>query len=282
MRNTTYTQPNFYLLPHQQQVYTTYAMHLVYKEIGETPLACIQRIFTEPVQIAERIKPPHTYIGRLDPMAQGLLLIAHGEECKQAHRYFSLKKEYRYSFIVGIGTDSYDRLGRITACTDVPEDIETHVQNAVKKLQGNITLPYPPYSSKTIHGKPLFTYAKSGTLHHETIPKQDITIYAHTITDAGTVDTTSVAADTEQVIRTVQGDFRQPAIIKDWQQVPHKKLPHFSGTISGSGGMYVRAIVHAIGEQVGYKTVTTAITRTRIGQWSTDDLDAGKLFSSVM
>ena len=55
---------------------------LLYKELGQTPLECILEYKKNTGE--ER---PMTYAGRLDPMAQGLLLCLVGEECKNKDQY---------------------------------------------------------------------------------------------------------------------------------------------------------------------------------------------------
>ena len=134
-------------------------MHVVYKYAGETPLQCIQRMF-------DTEKNSYTYAGRLDPMAEGLLIVLGGDECKDAKRYHNLNKTYEYSFIVGVSTDTYDCLGNIMTVQYPEKEIDGLVQEAVKKITGKQTLPYPPYSSKTVSGVPLFEYARNNTLEN--------------------------------------------------------------------------------------------------------------------
>ena len=54
-------------------------MILVNKQIGETPLEALEKVRREHGFDANL---PMTYAGRLDPMAEGLLIVLVGEECK--------------------------------------------------------------------------------------------------------------------------------------------------------------------------------------------------------
>ena len=138
-------------------------MHIVYKHIGETPLQCVQRLF-------DTTSNTYSYAGRLDPMAEGLLLVLAGEEVNNAKQYYSLPKSYEYSFVVGVSTDTYDCLGEIID-THYPEDaLDKKIKQVVAALVGTHTFPYPPYSSKPVNGVPLFRYARENTLHTITIP----------------------------------------------------------------------------------------------------------------
>lgn len=79
----------------------------VYKEVGETPLEAISKIKT-----TEKL----SYIGRLDPLADGLMLVLVGEENKNREAYLDLPKTYRFEFVSGFKTDTYDVLGLANIC----------------------------------------------------------------------------------------------------------------------------------------------------------------------
>ena len=52
----------------------------LYKKLGETPLECLNR-FKKAHSEYEKI--PMTYAGRLDPMAEGVLLVLAGDKAKK-------------------------------------------------------------------------------------------------------------------------------------------------------------------------------------------------------
>ena len=83
----------------------------VYKNAGETPLECLERVRK---QHPEFIHMPITYAGRLDPMAEGVLLLLIGDECMKKDEYLNLPKEYEVTVLFGFATDTYDLLGRVT------------------------------------------------------------------------------------------------------------------------------------------------------------------------
>ena len=236
-------------------------MHIVYKYIGETPLQCIQRLF-------DTTKNTYTYAGRLDPMAEGLLIILKNEECKNAKQYYNLEKTYNYTFIVGIGTDTYDCLGKITNIQYPKESMGEKTKKVISALTQKQTLPYPPYSSKTIDGKPLFEYARQNKLNTISMPTNTIQITEHVPTDTKTITTNTLVKEITEKIKKVDGDFRQKEILQDWKNIQNQKIQYFSATMTTSSGTYVRAIVHEIGNRIGYPTVTTSIKRTKIGEWT--------------
>ena len=111
-----------------------------------------------------------TYAGRLDPMASGLLLILAGKEVKQKERYLKLSKEYEFEILFGFSTDTHDILGKVyhsNILTNVGINLSKKklvklIRSNLKNFQGEFTQDYPMYSSKTVKGKPLFQYARTG------------------------------------------------------------------------------------------------------------------------
>lgn len=247
-------------------------MRIAHKEIGETPLMCMRRLF-------DTERNTCTYAGRLDPIADGLLLVLENEECKDAKKYHGLDKTYQYTCVVGVATDSYDCLGRVTETQPVSADIAERITEAVRVLTGSVTLPYPPYSSKTVDGAALFVHARRGTLGDVTIPSVTTHIYAHTVGIIEPTDSETVRLQVVPRIQAVRGDFRQEAILSDWSALPAMPLCSFSGILRVSAGTYVRAVVRRIGEIIGYPTVVISLTRTGIGPWTERDVH-GQQFSA--
>src|SRR5690242_6674833 len=83
-------------------------IHALYKTLGETPLECIQRFKKENPEFE---KVNMTYAGRLDPMAEGLLLVLSGELVKEKEKYLDLPKTYIVEVLWGVETDTLDILG---------------------------------------------------------------------------------------------------------------------------------------------------------------------------
>jgi tRNA U55 pseudouridine synthase TruB len=80
----------------------------LYKPAGWTPLQALLEL--------KRVRPeladiPLTYAGRLDPMAEGLLLVLGGEKVHEKDTYLGLDKTYTVTALLGIETDSFDLLG---------------------------------------------------------------------------------------------------------------------------------------------------------------------------
>ena len=222
-------------------------MEIIYKKIGETPLECMRRIKGD---------SGYTYAGRLDPLAEGLLIILKGDEDKD--KYLELDKEYEYSGVLGIHTDTYDVLGKITK-VEVTKDIELPT--------GKRTMKYPIYSSKTVKGIPLFEYARKGI--DVEIPERDVEIYENKLISKEEITGNEIANVAIDNIRKVKGDFRQDEIIQGWEdfrkEYKGKTFILFKARAKVSSGTYIRGIVEEVGG------VTFSIKRTKIGEFTANN-----------
>lgn len=96
---------------------------------------------------------PMTYVGRLDPMAEGQMMILIGDECKNKDAYLDRNKTYQARIILGIGTDTLDAFGVIDReVVSYPEDKVVEIAEGAaeifKTFIGKHRFPYPKYSTK--------------------------------------------------------------------------------------------------------------------------------------
>ncbi len=234
-------------------------MLIIWKEEGETPLEAMNRLLPS---IEKK-----TYVGRLDPMASGLLLILTDEECLKAKDYFHLDKTYKYKILFGVGSDSYDSLGLI-------EEVDTSSID-ITKLNlpvGEYVFEYPHFSSKTVAGKPLWEYKKEGLINSITIPSYKLKIFNHRILSNEQASGKKIAEEQIERVKKVKGDFRQAQIIKSWEEFKNKygenNFTIMENEVCISGGGYVRNIAKFIGEKLNTKAIAKDIVRTKIGKWS--------------
>jgi len=239
-------------------------MHVITKKVGETPLEALERFRVE--QVAQgRIEfkdVSMTYAGRLDPMAEGELLILIGEECKQKEEYLGLDKEYEVEIVFGIETDTYDALGLATIC-----QIEASPRSIdLSHYIGTFSQSYPPYSSRTVNGVPLHVMARAGELP-EGMPVKEVTIYSLVELESKTISATKLKGLIINKISQVKGDFRQVEITQRWQEVLHDDALQFGVLkvrIMCSSGTYMRSLAHRIGQDRGGGAFALGINRTKI------------------
>jgi tRNA pseudouridine(55) synthase len=267
------------------------------KEVGETPLSCTERFRMTRSDLAG---VPLSYAGRLDPMASGKLLILIGEECKHQADYHGLDKEYEFSVLFGIASDTHDVLGRLHTertvgalfavggvgvvgeANSAPTVLESELIKISNSLIGNLTFPYPLFSAKTVKGKPLHMWTLEGRLDEIEIPTRTSTIYELELVSVETKPRQEIAASALQKINTIPevtdprkalgNDFRRADVRADWQDVAtdfslpaEYTLAHFRCV--ASSGAYMRTLATIIAEKCGTIGLAYHIHRTKIGHF---------------
>ena len=270
-------------------------IRIINKITGQTPLECINELKKSEPELAYL---PLTYAGRLDPLAEGVLVILIGEECLKKNEYLKLSKEYEVEVLFGFATDTYDVMGKVrttpetlferssdlrvplgqTISNSISGSIFRHLsfdealKNILSKFTGLIKQFYPPYSSRPVDGKPLFQWAREGKLSEIIIPAHDVLVEDIKIIDQGFISGEKLLNKIKKNILQVNGDFRQKEIIDIWQDtLKNKKEEKFKiiklKIICGSG-VYVRGIAHDIGLALGVPALAFKIVRTRVGKYS--------------
>jgi len=248
------------------------------KEVGQTPLQCSD-LYKE--SHPELTGVPMTYAGRLDPMASGKLLILLGEECKNQTTYRALDKEYEFEVLFGISSDTADMLGRLTEHNRTKVS-EADLRAVATKLTGEIDLPYPHFSSKTVRGKPLHTWKLEGRIAEIKIPTKKSVIHSITCNAVHTQTRDEVYKYATTKIETIPpvtelrkaigNDFRRADVRKDWQEFMETGSPEdifyiAKFTCIASSGTYMRTLSEVIAKELGTNGLAYSIHRTKIGTY---------------
>lgn len=241
---------------------------LLNKKEGETPLSALTAFRTRNKKYKD---VPMTYAGRLDPMANGLLLVLTGDETKNKEKYLALGKEYEFEILFGFTTDTYDILGKVVKVVRpclMTQELEKKIKQNLKFFKGKFIQKYPAYSSKTVAGKPLFTYARRGELVES--PQREVVVMSLKYLGMHKISTKKLLENIEHRVAKVKGDFRQKEIIKIWHKnlnVKHSVFNIASFKIKCGSGTYVRSIANSLGEKIGIPALAFRIKRTKIGRW---------------
>jgi len=243
----------------------------LYKKHGETPLQTVERYVTlHPEYTGVKM----TYAGRLDPMAEGLLMVLTGEKNKERESYTGLSKVYEFEFILGVETDTHDVLGKVVSSKGVDNVSMEQISEALEKYQGTFEQSYPVYSSKVVAGKQLFEYARSGTINTIVLPKHTVNVMDIKLDSVRTMSREEFIQSVETSIKLVQGDFRQKEIISLWKkykEIAPDTISVYKAKVSCGSGFYVRQLVSDIGRDIGTGAVTTHILRTHVGEYRVED-----------
>ncbi len=266
---------------------------VLHKKRGQTPLDVLSAYKAIHPELSD---VPMSYAGRLDPMAEGKLLVLIGDECKRQDTYTKLDKEYEIEVLLGVKTDTGDVLGIPTTDrengkkdsflnsneTNLSSRFLSAVRDAIKHEVGSHSRKYPVFSSRTVNGKPLFLYSLEGTLDTITIPEHIETIYR--IKDQGSYQLTKdelririskLLADvprSDEPSKVLGADFRQDEVRARWEEllkgISDQKFTILKLRIICGSGSYMRTLAERIGKSLGTNSLALSINRTKIGMCS--------------
>lgn len=258
-------------LLHPERKTETGAVLNLYKQLGETPHERLERL---------RVQKPHyehevlSYAGRLDPMAEGVLLCLVGSANKRRDAYLELSKEYVLDILFGFSTDTYDILGRVMETGETEGITRDRVAKGLNEFRGHIDQEYPPYSSKTVEGKSLFEWARAGALGSLVMPGRSVTIHHIDVTAMYKIPESALLAYIEDGVARVTGDFRQDEVIRLWRRHLKKDgdriFPAATVKIECTSGTYARSIANGLGAELGVPALALHILRSKVGEYSVE------------
>lgn len=250
---------------------TSGAVLNLYKRLGETPRERLERL---------RVQKPHyehevlSYAGRLDPMAEGVMLALVGSANKRREAYLELSKEYTLDVLFGFATDTYDVLGRVMETGEGGELRRQEIQKGLNEFRGHIEQEYPPYSSKTVEGKSLFEWARSNALSALVMPSRTVTIHHIDVEEVYKVPEATLLNYIEESVGLVNGDFRQEEVLRTWKRHLKKdgdrEFVCATVKIECTSGTYARSIAHGLGRELGCPALALHILRTKVGEYSVE------------
>jgi len=237
-------------------------MLITNKKVGETPLELIDRIRLESPELAkERL----SYAGRLDPMAEGEMLVMVGNENDRRDDFMGFDKEYEAEFILGVSTDTGDVLGLIVDEREkiYDQEFKEEIFSRIKSFTEIKSQKYPWFSSKTVNGIKLFQHFKNKNTDIER-PSRNVEIKSVEILNYEEISSEKLQTYIFESINKVNGDFRQEEIIEKWREFFEKNSrPTFHTVkikILVSSGTYIRVLT----ENFPIPTTLLKLNRTKI------------------
>lgn len=246
----------------------------IYKPQGMTPLQVIEWVRrTYPEYRNEKM----TYAGRLDPMAEGVLLILVGSAVHKKSTYTGLDKTYEVDVVFGYATDTHDLLGLPTRYDDAQTISKERIMEEIGNMKGVSMYPFPAYASKPVQGKPLFQWAREGRLHEITIPHRTMCVHAIELLAHYTIAEVELYEIIKTRIAKVRGDFRQQAIVEQWRECVTRDttvspFPAIRLRIHCASGTYMRTLAHELGIRLGSGATVLQLVRSSVGNF--DERDA--------
>jgi tRNA pseudouridine55 synthase len=172
------------------------------------------------------------HAGTLDPLAEGLLVLAVGPATRFL-QYLPLEpKEYSAVVRFGQETTTFDAEGEIVKELPVPDDLDQKLADLLPRFTGEIEQLPPMYSAVKKDGRPLYDYARKG----------------------------------EEVERKTRRIFIQSLEIEQTGSSTDRRMK-----VVCSGGTYIRTLGHDLGQEVGSGGTIIELLRTRVGKFGVEE-----------
>ncbi len=246
-------------------------MFVLHKAYGATPLQTLDVFRARESQYATT---KLGYAGRLDPLAEGVLLVLEGEENLDPAPWRALDKQYDVSVLFGFGTDSDDLLGLLMAHHD--DDCDRGiVERSFDQFRGTIDQRLPSFSSPKVRGRRLYAWARDGGGGEVPSVQRECTVRSLTNRGWTTVSRDELRDGVNRAVSSVHGDFRQDAIAERWlvamaeSRRSHWHVVHLS--VHCSSGTYMRALARDLGDASGTPAIAWRIVRTAVGPYTLAD-----------
>lgn len=270
----------------------------VYKPFGFTPLQVLDLLRENHVEYKNQ---KLSYAGRLDPMAEGVMLVVTGEENKTKQKYLELPKEYEFEILFGVATDTGDILG-LSKTKKYKNldfgDFKNKLRKILPDFLGRKNQTYPAYSSPLIAGKSEFEKeVEIFSLKLVSVKQVTLLILKKTILTKlkrfskiqieNPIRSSHEALNlrfvplvwpstprpvTRHPASNGVKDFRQDRIIKTWEkffkETGRNNFMVAKLKVTCSSGTYVRVLAEAIGKKLDMPACAFSIKRTKVGDWS--------------
>jgi tRNA pseudouridine55 synthase len=193
------------------------------------------------------------HAGTLDPLAEGLLILAIGKKTKELESITKLEKEYVGTFVLGATTPTLDREMTPDSAQDTSSITREQLETVIKeKFMGELSQTPPQFSAVKLNGKTAYKEARKG-IEIKLEPKQ-ITITEFEILSINTITSDQLPGVEPGTIPTVT-------------------LTTFKARIVCSKGTYVRVLAQDIAKEFGTMGYLLALTRTRIGNFKLEQAE---------
>jgi tRNA pseudouridine(55) synthase len=227
----------------------------VYKRVGYTPLQVVEDI--RPYLLEEE-KTCATYVGRLDPMAEGWMHVLWSGDAEEKKQLTGLRKIYEIDVVFGVSTDTGDVLGLVVDEKNKPVT-EDQMKTTLQEFVGPFTYPYPMYSSphmkNTLRGL------------EQDIKNQKGYIYSIEYVSGMSMTSESLSKEVYKKLSLVRmtGDFRLETIQDGWKNFfkKHDVEYFFQATlrVKCRSGTYMRTLAEEFGKKLEVSVCTTSIRR---------------------
>jgi tRNA pseudouridine55 synthase len=168
------------------------------------------------------------HLGTLDPIATGVLPLVVGRATRLAQFYTQSDKVYEALIRFGFSTDTYDRAGTPTSPQTAPEIDAEELEGSLAQFRGELMQTPPPVSAKKVDGVRAYKLARQQVAFE--LEPVKVHVYELTLLDV--------------------------------------KGPLARVRAHCSGGTYLRAIAHELGQAMGTGAHIEELRRTASGDFT--------------
>ncbi|MDO5113071.1 MAG: tRNA pseudouridine(55) synthase TruB [Planctomycetia bacterium] len=204
----------------------------IYKPAGISSFDAVKIVLKEILggkKSEKRVKIGHA--GTLDPMAEGVLVLAVNRATKLISYVQQQNKTYHATFLLGVESDSEDTETELRHLPHPPIPTQAEIEAIFPEFLGEILQRPPQYSAIKIQGKRAYKLARQGK--QAELPLRKITIHH--------------------------------------LEILRYEYPTLALSIQCSSGTYVRSLGRDMGQKLGTGAVMSALTRTAVGIFRQED-----------
>jgi tRNA pseudouridine55 synthase len=197
----------------------------IHKPTGMTSRDVVNRIqrFARPVKVG--------HAGTLDPLAEGVLIVAVGSATRLIEYVQRMRKTYRGQFEFGWSSDTEDTEGTVVPFKSMVEPTREELESALPKFIGSIEQVPPAYSALKVKGKRAYAVARAGSVPE--LAPRTIVIYRLTIVE-----------------------YSYPRLVLE---------------IDCGQGTYVRSLGRDLAKELGTSAVMSGLIRLSVGEFRVSD-----------
>lgn len=211
-------------------------------------LSIVKSRFISQLRNAGEIVRPKSFkigfLGTLDPMACGVLVLLLGKATKLTNQLHTGAKVYRSIFTFGVETDTLDDAGVVTATSTVIPTRE-QIKNALRELTGDVEIVVPKFSAVHIDGVRAYDLARRGENFIQ--PTKIVNVARFELTDFTQTD------------KKISG------------HKPPEPPTEFFFEIECNAGTYIRSLAQILAKKLGTVAIASLIIRTRTGDYTIEN-----------
>ena len=218
--------------------------------------------------------------GKLDPMAEGKLLLLFDENCKNMNNYLNNNKTYRFKILWGFKTTSDDTLGLITNTTKITQfDINyNYIETQLQHFIGQYNQYFHKYSAKPVYNingekHSLWEWTNLNRLNEINIPYKLVNVNYIKQIKTEKKNFNDLKKDILEILYKIDNTnntFCKDNAINNWNNFDYKTLYNteyvYITTFEAhvSTGYYIRQFINDFGQKTGLLGTSININRTHI------------------